>query len=76
MVLYIERHLWVPYFVKDCFWIGMSITQRCESMNAFFFFLYKYVNSKTTLKQLVEQYENALTDKVKKEIDVDYSCFN
>ncbi|KAA8517268.1 hypothetical protein F0562_017561 [Nyssa sinensis] len=58
--IYTERHRWVPAFVKDNFWAGMSTTQRSESMHAFFD---GYVNVKTTLKQFVEQYENALKDK-------------
>ena len=59
--------------MKDCFWAGMSTTQRSESMNSFFD---KYVNSKTSLKQFVDQYENALADKVRKENDADYTCYN
>lgn len=42
----------------------MSTTQHNESMHAFFG---EYVNSKTTLKQFMEQYESALKDKVEKE---------
>ena len=59
--LYDERHRWVPAFVKDIFWAGMSTTQRSEGMNTFFD---GYINSKTTLKLFVEQYENALRHKV------------
>ena len=59
--LYLERNRWVPSFVKDVFWAGMSSTQRSESMNSYFD---GYINSKTTLKQFVEQYENALAKKV------------
>ncbi|XP_057504766.1 protein FAR1-RELATED SEQUENCE 6-like [Actinidia eriantha] len=59
--LYLERNRWVPAFVKDIFWAGMSSTQRSESMNSYFD---GYINSKTTLKQFVEQYENALAKKV------------
>ncbi|XP_034223833.1 protein FAR-RED IMPAIRED RESPONSE 1-like [Prunus dulcis] len=51
----------------------MSTTQRSESMHAFFD---GYVNSKTTLKQFVEQYENALHNKVEKEKLADFACFN
>lgn len=56
---------WVPAFVNKHFWAGMSSTQWSESMNAFFD---KYVNSKTTLKQFVEQYENSLTINVRKRV--------
>jgi len=42
----------------------MSTTQRSESMNSFFD---GCVSSKTTLKQFVEQYDNALKDKIEKE---------
>lgn len=42
-------------------------------MNAFFD---KYVHSKTTLEQLVEQYENAPLDKWEKESRTDYESFN
>lgn len=71
--LYEERRRWVPVFVKTVFWAGMSTTQRSESMNAFFD---KYVNSKTTLKQFVEQYDNALRDKHEKENLADSDSFH
>jgi hypothetical protein len=61
--LYDDRHLWAPAYVKDTFWAGMSSTQRSESVNAFFD---GYVNSTTTLKQFVDQYDSALRDKVEK----------
>ncbi|XP_037410250.1 protein FAR1-RELATED SEQUENCE 6-like [Triticum dicoccoides] len=70
--LYEHRHRWVPAFVKDAFWAGMSTTQRSESMNAFFD---GYVNAKTTLKHFVTQYENALRDKVEKENIADFNSF-
>ncbi|XP_058211621.1 protein FAR1-RELATED SEQUENCE 6-like [Rhododendron vialii] len=66
--LYLERNRWVPAFVKDVFWAGMSSTQRSESMNHYFD---GYINSKTTLKQFVEQYENALAKKVDNEKNED-----
>uniref|UniRef100_A0A8I6YBD9 Protein FAR1-RELATED SEQUENCE n=1 Tax=Hordeum vulgare subsp. vulgare TaxID=112509 RepID=A0A8I6YBD9_HORVV len=66
--LYSERYRWAPAYVKDTFWAGMSSTQRSESVNAFFD---GYVHARTTLKQFVEQYENALRDKVEKENKAD-----
>ncbi|XP_028057450.1 uncharacterized protein LOC114261380 [Camellia sinensis] len=51
----------------------MWTTQRSESMNAFFD---GYVNSKTTLKQFVEQYDNALRSKVEKEMKADFKSRN
>ncbi|XP_057461105.1 protein FAR1-RELATED SEQUENCE 6-like [Actinidia eriantha] len=71
--LYLDRKRWVPIFVKKTFWAGMSTTQRSESMNAFFD---GYVHSKTTLKQFVEQYDNALGSKVEKEKKADFASFN
>ncbi|XP_044505676.1 protein FAR-RED IMPAIRED RESPONSE 1-like isoform X2 [Mangifera indica] len=70
--LYNERRRWVPTFVKDTFWAGMSVTQRSESIHAFFD---GYINAKTTLKQFVEQYENVLHDKVEKEREADFKSF-
>lgn len=71
--LYEERHRWVPAYVKDVFWAGMSTTQRSESMNSYFD---DYVDSKTTLKQFVEQYGNALRDMVEKENIEDSKSFS
>lgn len=71
--LYVERRRWVPCFVKDSFWAGMSTTQRSESINAFFD---GYVHSKTSLKQFVEQYGNALKNKVEKEALADSTSFS
>ncbi|XP_038717241.1 protein FAR-RED IMPAIRED RESPONSE 1-like [Tripterygium wilfordii] len=49
--------------------VGMSTTGQSESMNAFFD---GYVNSKTTLKQFVEQHGNALWKKIEKESQTDF----
>ncbi|XP_042979976.1 protein FAR1-RELATED SEQUENCE 4-like [Carya illinoinensis] len=55
--LYEERIFWVPAYLKDVFWAGMSMIQRLESMNAFFD---GYVHSGTTLKEFIDQFDNAL----------------
>ncbi|XP_042460880.1 protein FAR-RED IMPAIRED RESPONSE 1-like [Zingiber officinale] len=71
--LYEIRHKWMPVYVKDKFWARMSTSQRSESMNAFFD---DYVHSKTTLKQFIEQYGNALKSKIEKEDNSDFASFN
>ena len=71
--LFRERGQWVPYFLRTSFWAEMSTTQRSESMNAFF---NGYVNSKTSLKLFVEQYERTLKSKVEKEFQADFKSFS
>ncbi|KAI4357526.1 hypothetical protein L6164_001469 [Bauhinia variegata] len=44
-----------------------------KSVNAFF---NGYVNRKTTLKQFVDQYDNALLDKAEKEFEADFHSFS
>ncbi|KAF2310674.1 hypothetical protein GH714_016181 [Hevea brasiliensis] len=65
MKLYSERENWVPVYLKHMFWAGMMSTQRSEGMHAYFD---GYVNSRSTLKQLVEQYEMAIREKNEKEL--------
>jgi hypothetical protein len=70
--LYDERYHWLPTYVKNTFWAGTSTTQRSESTNAFFD---GYVGLKTTLEQFVDQYDNALRSKAKKENAEDHGSF-
>ena len=70
---YDERHRWVPAFLKDTFWAGMSSTQRDESLNSFF---EGRINMKTTIKQFVDEYDKALRNKVEKEHLADFQCFS
>jgi hypothetical protein len=51
----------------------MTTTQMSESMNEFF---YGYVHSSTSLKEFVDQYDNALCTKVENENLVDFNSFN
>ncbi|KAG6724803.1 hypothetical protein I3842_02G000300 [Carya illinoinensis] len=71
--LYTERSFWVPIFLKSVFWAGMSTTQRLESMNAFFD---GFVPSGTTLKEFVDQFDNALRKKVETETTADFQSCN
>ncbi|XP_035545971.1 protein FAR1-RELATED SEQUENCE 4-like [Juglans regia] len=71
--LYNERSFWVPTYLKGVFWAGMSTTQRSESMNAFFD---GFVHSGMTLKEFVDQFDNALRKKVEIETTADFMSCN
>ncbi|XP_035551029.1 protein FAR1-RELATED SEQUENCE 5-like [Juglans regia] len=71
--LYTKCEHWIPAFLKNVFWAGMSITQRSESMNTFFD---GYVHAKTNLKEFVDQYDNALKKKIENENCADFQSFN
>ncbi|XP_042967623.1 protein FAR1-RELATED SEQUENCE 5-like [Carya illinoinensis] len=71
--LYIEREHWVPVFLKEHFWAGMSTTQRSESMNAFFD---SYFHSKTNLKEFVDQFDNVLKKKIENENQAEFQSFS
>ncbi|KAF2283949.1 hypothetical protein GH714_017528 [Hevea brasiliensis] len=70
--LYVDREYWVPIYLNHTFWAGMVSTQRRE-MHAYFD---GYVNSMSTLKQFVEQYEIAMCDKNEKEFYADFKSKN
>ncbi|XP_042978794.1 protein FAR1-RELATED SEQUENCE 1-like [Carya illinoinensis] len=71
--LYNERSFWVLVYLKGVFWAGMSTTQRSESMNTFFD---GFVHSGTTLKEFVDQFDNALRKKVEVETTADFNSAN
>ncbi|XP_010930278.1 protein FAR1-RELATED SEQUENCE 6 isoform X2 [Elaeis guineensis] len=71
--LYENRHSWVPLYLKDTFWAGMSMTRRGPSMCAFFD---GFIYPGTSLKQFLSLYETALQSKYEKEAQADYESFN
>ena len=71
--LYMNLQYWAYVYVKGVFWAGMSTSQRSESIKAFFD---SYVDPTTSLKQFVEQYDNALKSMIEKENKADFASFN
>ncbi|XP_072970145.1 protein FAR1-RELATED SEQUENCE 6-like [Typha angustifolia] len=71
--LYECRYSWVPVFLKDAFWAGMSATQRSDTVSAFFD---GYVDAKTILKQFLSKYEMTLQSKYEKEAQADFETFH
>ncbi|KAG7975489.1 hypothetical protein I3843_06G102100 [Carya illinoinensis] len=66
--LYNRREKWVPAYLRTTFCVGMSTTQRSESMNKFF---KDYVRSSTMVSDFVHQYEKALDARYFKEKEKD-----
>ncbi|KAK7285606.1 hypothetical protein RJT34_20382 [Clitoria ternatea] len=70
---FLERHHWVPSFVRGDFWAGTSISPCSESTHTFFD---GYVSRQTTLRQFIVQCDIALQYKAENEYvaDVHSSC--
>ncbi|KAI3957066.1 hypothetical protein MKW98_022166 [Papaver atlanticum] len=66
--IYEERRRWVPCYLTDTFWDGMSSTRINEAVKAFFD---GYINASTTLQQFLEQYEFIRREKVEEEKEAD-----
>ncbi|XP_021736782.1 protein FAR1-RELATED SEQUENCE 8-like [Chenopodium quinoa] len=66
--LFVERHMWVPAFMKEYFWAGMKTTQRVESINSFFD---GFVDKHTKLCEFPEKYSQAMKKRVSDETDAD-----
>lgn len=67
--LYEERRRWVPAFVKDTFWAGMSGIQRSDVRAPYFD---RFVTSKNSLKQFLPAYEAALQARYNREFQEEH----
>ncbi|XP_073121770.1 protein FAR-RED IMPAIRED RESPONSE 1-like [Henckelia pumila] len=67
--LYEEREKWVSVYLNHTFWAGMISTQRSEGIHAYYD---GYIHFMSTLKQFVEQYEIATSNKIQKEFRADF----
>ncbi|XP_010260560.1 PREDICTED: protein FAR-RED IMPAIRED RESPONSE 1 isoform X2 [Nelumbo nucifera] len=71
--LYEDRKYWVPYYMNDTFFAGMSTAQRSESINSS---LDRYIHRKTTLKEFVEHYVVVLQDRYEEEAKADLDTWH
>ncbi|XP_078176352.1 protein FAR-RED IMPAIRED RESPONSE 1-like [Carex rostrata] len=58
------RQSWIPIYNRTIFYVGMNITQRCESIHSFFD---SFLNKGTTLREFVVKYEHALEHRYRAE---------
>ncbi|XP_043703502.1 protein FAR1-RELATED SEQUENCE 5-like isoform X2 [Telopea speciosissima] len=70
--LYFDRKEWVPIYLRDTFFAGMSASHRSRSVKSLFD---GYVNARTTLQDFAEQYEKALDDRFEKEARAEFDTF-
>ena len=71
--LYKDRHLWVPVYLKDAFFIGLIPTKENEGLTAFFD---GYVHKHTSFKEFVDKYDLVLHRKHLKEAMADLETRN
>lgn len=62
--LYQERKKWVPTFLKDVCFSGLSVASRSESLSSF---MDKYVAKETSLREFIGQYKSVLEDRYEEE---------
>ncbi|KAK2980393.1 hypothetical protein RJ640_014566 [Escallonia rubra] len=71
--LYTDRKFWVPTFIRDISFAGLSTASRSESLNSFFD---KYVHSESSLKDFVEQYKAVLQDRYEEQAKADFDAWH
>jgi MULE transposase domain/FAR1 DNA-binding domain/SWIM zinc finger len=70
--LFEERDKWVPAYIKDTFWAGISTVRRSERLEAFFD---GYIMPETTIKTFIEQYDMAMKLRIDREAYDDFRSF-
>jgi hypothetical protein len=70
--LFEERAKWVPAYVKDTFWAGISTVRRSERLEAFFD---GYITPETTIKTFIEQFDTAMKLRSDREAYDDFRSF-
>ncbi|KAL6976695.1 Protein FAR1-RELATED SEQUENCE 4 [Sarracenia purpurea var. burkii] len=71
--LYEDRKLWVPTFMRDISFAGLSTPSRSESLSSF---LDKYVYVETCLRDFIEQYRVILEDRYEEEAKADFDAWH
>ncbi|CAJ2660958.1 unnamed protein product [Trifolium pratense] len=71
--LYDDRASWVPTFMRDISFAGLSTSSRSESLNSFFD---KYVQVDTSLSEFIEQYQLILEDRHEEEAKANFDAWH
>ncbi|XP_031736288.1 protein FAR1-RELATED SEQUENCE 1 isoform X2 [Cucumis sativus] len=71
--LYADRSRWIPAYMKNIFLAGISTRQRPEGINSF---LDKYIQRKTSVRELLDRYSTLIRDKFEEERKADFETFH
>ncbi|KAE8734752.1 Protein FAR1-RELATED SEQUENCE 4 [Hibiscus syriacus] len=71
--LYEDRKQWIPVFMRDASFAGLSTPLRSNSLNSSFD---KYVHGETSLREFVEQYKVILEDRYEEEAKADFNAWH
>ncbi|KAF8086011.1 hypothetical protein N665_0639s0023 [Sinapis alba] len=71
--LYEDRRKWAPTYMSDVLLVGMSTSQRGDSVNAFFD---KYLHKKTSVQEFLKLYDSILQDRFEEEAKADSETWN
>ncbi|XP_058748867.1 protein FAR1-RELATED SEQUENCE 4-like [Vicia villosa] len=71
--LYDDRACWVPTFMRDISFAGLSTGSRSESLNSLFD---KYVQVDTSLREFIEQYRLILEDRYEEEAKANFDAWH
>ncbi|CAK9146749.1 unnamed protein product [Ilex paraguariensis] len=71
--LYEDRKIWVPAFMREISFAGLSTASRSESLNSFFD---TYVNGETSLRDFIEQYKVVLEDRYEEQAKADFDAWH
>ncbi|KAK9273063.1 hypothetical protein L1049_017870 [Liquidambar formosana] len=71
--LYEDRARWVPSFMRDVSFAGLSTSSRSETLNSLFD---KYVHGETSVKEFIEQYKVLFEDRYEEEAKADFDAWH
>lgn len=71
--LYQDRTHWVPTFMRDISFAGLSPTSRSESLNSSFD---KYIHGETSLREFMERYRVILEDRYEEEAKSNFDAWH
>ncbi|XP_019193967.1 PREDICTED: protein FAR1-RELATED SEQUENCE 4 isoform X2 [Ipomoea nil] len=71
--LHEDRKRWVPTFIRDVSFAGLSTASRAESMNSL---LDKYINGETSLREFIGKYKLILEDRYEEEAKANFDAWH